>query len=235
MPSILDDAPRIALGPGSRQQPITKFALIGDVHAEDARLETAIALGRREGAEAILCVGDVADGFGDLGRTVELLARERVRTVRGNHDRWFLEGTMRTLLPVQHRGEHPEAEAAIRMLPPLLEVETIAGTLLLCHAVGDDDFSVIKAHTHDDEVREMSAWSRLVRAGRYRFMAAGHTHGVMVRTLDGITILNPGTLKRDRDPMTTVVDLRAGVMHLYDLSEPTRPAHVDSLPIEPSP
>lgn len=233
MGSILDDPPRIALGPGSRQKPLGRFALIGDVHAEDERLETAIALARREGAEAILCVGDVADGFGDLTRTVAILERERVRTVRGNHDRWFLEGTMRTLLPVQYRGEHPEAEAALRLLPPVLEVETIEGTLLLCHAVGDDDFSVVKHDTHEDTVREISAWTRLTRASRYRFMAAGHTHDAMVRTIDAITILNPGTLKRDKGPVTTLVDLRARAMHVFDLERADRPTLADVLAIPP--
>ena len=41
MPSILDDPPRIAIGPGSRQHPLARFALIGDVHAEDERLGAA--------------------------------------------------------------------------------------------------------------------------------------------------------------------------------------------------
>ncbi len=229
--SLLDALRRIATGPGSPEAPLARFALIGDVHAEDERLETAIALARREGAEALLCVGDVADGHGDLTRTVEILARERVIVVRGNHDRWFLEGAMRTLLPVQLRGEHPEAEESIARMPRVIEVATVRGPLLLCHAVGDDDFSVIKAHTHDDEVREMSAWTRVRRASRFRFMAAGHTHDVMVRALDGVTILNPGTLKRDKGPCTTLVDLRAGEMRVFDLADAARPTLADVVEI----
>ena len=221
--SILDDPPRIALGAGSRQQPLTRFGLIGDVHAEDERLALAVRLAHDEGAEAILCVGDVVDGFGDLDRTTEILERERVHVVSGNHDRWFLHGTMRTLAPAHHRGEHPSAEAAARLWPPVLEVETVRGTLLLCHAVADDDFTFLKEHTHEDEIRENAAWMRLVRAGRHRFMAAGHTHQAMVRILDDITILNPGTLKRDDLPRTSVVDLRAGTMRLFDLADPEAP------------
>ena len=219
MTSILDDPPRIALGPGSRARPLERFALIGDVHAEDERLETAIALARSEAVEAILCVGDVTDGYGDLDRTLAILEREHVRIVRGNHDRWFLADEMRTLLPAQTRASHPAVEAIVRLWPPMLEVETTHGTLLLCHAVGDDDFSVIKSHTHEDEVREMDAWRRLVHARRHRFMAAGHTHEAMVRTLDGITILNAGTLKRDKGPVTTIVDLAAGTMRVFDLAD----------------
>ena len=229
--ALLVDPPRIPHGPGSRERPVERFALIGDVHAEDERLETAIALARDQDAEMILCVGDVTDGFGDLARTVEILERERVTVVRGNHDRWFLADTMRTLAPVQHRAEHPRAEAAAKLWPVVLEVETVGGTLLLSHAVFDDDFSVVKSHTHEDEVREMGAWTRLLRAKRYRFMAAGHTHEVMVRTIDGITILNPGTLKRDKGPCTTLIDLRRREMIVYDLARPDRARRDRAIPI----
>ena len=87
----------------------------------------------------------------------------------------------------------------------------------------DDDFSFLKEHTHEDEVHENAAWMRLVRANRHRFMAAGHTHRAMVRSLDDITIMNPGTLKRDDMPRTSVVDLRTSTMRLFDLADVAAP------------
>ncbi len=45
--------------------------------------------------DAVLCVGDVVDGGGDADRCCALLSAAAVSTVRGNHDRWFLEDTMR--------------------------------------------------------------------------------------------------------------------------------------------
>ncbi|GAB4194854.1 MAG: hypothetical protein OHK0013_00530 [Sandaracinaceae bacterium] len=221
--SPYDDCPRLAVGPGSPARPLRRFALVGDVHAEDERLEAAVGLARAAGAEAILCVGDVADGFGDLERTVEILARERVIVARGNHDRWFLSGELRTLVPSQRRERCPRAAEAIRFWLPFVEVSTVRGLLLLCHAIGDDDFALAKPGHSDEEIRQQAAWARLRDAGRFRFMAAGHTHEAMVRTIDGITILNPGTLKRDDDPCTTFVDLEAGVMDVYDLADPTTP------------
>lgn len=231
VPSLLDDPPRITSGPGSPAQPLARFALIGDVHAEDVRLETFVALARREGAEALLCVGDVADGFGDLARTVEILAEERVHVVGGNHDRWFLANEMRTLLPIQLRDDHAAAAEAARFWPPILEVSTVLGPLLVGHGVADDDMAVLKPHTTLDEVRWIGAWRRLVTADRFRFLAGGHTHEAMVRTIDGITILNPGTLKRDRSPSSALVDLREGVMRVYDLEDERVPALRVSLPI----
>lgn len=231
MSNVYDDCPRIVSGPGAPDRPLARFALIGDVHAEDQRLEAAIAIAKREHVEAMLCVGDVCDGHGDLDRTIELLARERVIVVRGNHDRWFLTNELRTLRPVQLEIEHPAAREAARHWLPYLEVSTIRGPLLLCHAVGDDDMAVLKAHTGTDELRWTKAWARLRDAGRFAFVAAGHTHEPMVRVLDGITVLNPGTLKRDDQPVTAIVDLREGTMTLHDLSDPERPYVRETRPI----
>lgn len=91
--------------------------------------------------------------------------------------------------------------------------------------------AVLKPHTTLDEVRWIGAWRRLVTADRFRFLAGGHTHEAMVRTIDGITILNPGTLKRDRSPSSALVDLREGVMRVYDLEDERVPALRVSLPI----
>lgn len=231
VPSLLDDPPRITSGPGSPAQPLARFALVGDVHAEDERLASFLSLARSQQVDAILCVGDVADGFGDLARTVEVLARERVHVVTGNHDRWFLANEMRTLFPVQLRDEHAAAVEAARFWPPILEVDTILGPLLVGHGVADDDMAVIKPHTSLDEIRWIGAWRRLVTADRFRFLAGGHTHEAMVRTIDAITILNPGTLKRDKSPASAIVDLRERAMHVYDLADPRSPVLRASYPI----
>jgi predicted phosphodiesterase len=221
--NLFDDCPRIVSGPGAPDRLLARFALIGDVHAEDERLAAALAIAEREGVERLLCVGDVCDGHGDLDRTIALLEAHGVIVARGNHDRWFLRDELRTLRPVQLQAEHPAAREAVRLWLPYVELSTVRGPLLLCHGVGDDDFAVLKEHTSLDEVRSMSAWTRLRRAGRFSLMAAGHTHKAMVRAIEGLTVLNPGTLKRDDDPMCAIVDLRAGTMTLHDLVDPSRP------------
>jgi predicted phosphodiesterase len=201
------------------------------VHAEDERLQTALAYARQANVEHILCVGDVADGYGDLDQTMRLLALAKVLVVRGNHERWFLADELRTLRLVQFQDEHPEAAEAMRFWLPCIEVATVKGALLLCHAVGHDDFSVVKPHHTDSEVRAITAWQEMVQSGRYRFMAAGHTHEVMVRALDGITILNAGTLKRDDSPGFAILDLEAMTMQLFDLEDPHQAIPSSTFPI----
>ncbi|MCX7807641.1 MAG: metallophosphatase family protein, partial [Deltaproteobacteria bacterium] len=215
-----EDTPRIVKGPGSVLEPLARFALIGDVHAEDERLEAAIEIAEKEGVERVLCVGDVCDGHGDLARTVTLLESKKVIVVRGNHDRWFLRDEMRHLELVHHRADFPAVARIVGLWPPLVEFWTLWGWMLLCHGVGDEDMAAIDPAMPEDEVMQLPAWQRILSAQKYAIVALGHTHKAMVRSIASITVINPGTLKRDDDPCFGIVDLRRGSMQLYNLSVP---------------
>jgi predicted phosphodiesterase len=84
------------------------IGIIGDVHGEDVRLENALRFLEAQ-TENVFCTGDVVDGAGDVNRCCALLQEHGVVTVRGNHDRWLLEGSMRDLkeaTPVQELTEN---------------------------------------------------------------------------------------------------------------------------------
>jgi predicted phosphodiesterase len=89
----------IDMGTRSLREPsnVDRIGILGDVHAEDGLLERAIRELRARGAETILCVGDLADGQGDLDRCCDLLRQHDVLTVRGNHDRWLLSDLAKDL------------------------------------------------------------------------------------------------------------------------------------------
>src|SRR5436853_7065250 len=73
---------------------LRRIGIIGDVHGEDGALEAALnLLGGITGLDAILCTGDVPgkNGTGDLARCCDLLENAGVMTIRGNHDRWYIE------------------------------------------------------------------------------------------------------------------------------------------------
>jgi predicted phosphodiesterase len=70
--------PPIDLGPTRR------IGLIGDVHTEAVLLERAIRELHALGADVVFCVGDIANGRGDLARCCDLLQQWNVVTVRGN-------------------------------------------------------------------------------------------------------------------------------------------------------
>ena len=74
-----------------------RVGVIGDVHAEDALLRNALDHFSTSSIESILCTGDVVDGLGSAQKCCDLLQEYGVLAVRGNHDRWFAEGTFRDL------------------------------------------------------------------------------------------------------------------------------------------
>lgn len=191
------------------------FGAIGDIHAEDELLEAAIEHLHALGSDAILAVGDIVDGRGDLARTVKLLRDHRITCVRGNHERWFLEGHARGL-PHAHLRAEVDRETVnwLAALPPTWTAETVMGTLLLCHAVGDDDMIRLLP---DDDASALAANEPLQRVlgSGVEIMVCGHTHQPMVRTLFGLLVVNAGTLAST--PGFVHVDLERKAAQLFSL------------------
>ena len=228
----LDDLPRVVSGPGSAMHPLRTLGVLGDIHAEDRRLETAIAWLKERGVDRIVHVGDVCDGVGDLPRTLALLASNGVLGVSGNHERWFLSRAMRQLKDAQHIESYgPEVEQALRFLPPLLELSTVRGALLLCHAVGDDDMMVLKPDSILGFLVGTPAFDRLMRATRLRFVVAGHTHQPAVHPVGHLTWINAGTLKGDDQPVVTRIDFGSGRVEFASLRDATQVGEVTDHPL----
>ncbi len=201
---------------------LTRFGAIGDIHAEDERLAAALAHLRAQGTEKILSVGDIVDGVGDVNRTCALLRAPDVIAVRGNHDRWLLGNELRILVHAHQRDQVEDAAIEfLATLPPTRTLQTLAGDLLLCHAVGDND--MVRLH-EDDEGYALSSNDALTKVllSGVPFMVCGHTHHPMVRTISGLTVINAGTLHREFAPCFCLVDLAERVAQFYDIDDPRR-------------
>jgi len=194
--------------------PLTRFGILGDVHCEDERLGVALAELRSRSVDAILAVGDIVDGYGDVERTIALLIEDGVVAVRGNHERWFVKSEMRNSADAT-TALSETAALWIEGLPATREIETVRGTLLLCHGVGDDDMMMLRPdargyglQTALDPIRERDDLALVI---------GGHTHRRMVRSLPtGPTFINPGTLHRQWEAGFGLVDLDAGRVLFWD-------------------
>ncbi len=62
---------------------LRRVGAIGDVHAEDDALHTALCFLQKRDVDAIVCLGDIVDGMGDSDRTCALLRDAGVVCVRG--------------------------------------------------------------------------------------------------------------------------------------------------------
>jgi putative phosphoesterase len=195
---------------------LTRFGVLGDIHTEDVALETALELLRGERLDAILSVGDIVDGRGDADRTCALLREAGVIAVRGNHDRWFSRGTPLGM-PDDTRVLADEHRAWLAALPPSRRFETPLGGLLLCHGIGDDDMAVLRSSTDEYSLRWLESLHALQADPTVALMVGGHTHERMVRVLDGLTVINAGTLHRGYAQGFIVVELAAREVRCFDL------------------
>jgi putative phosphoesterase len=200
--------------------PVERLGVLGDVHAEDVRLAAAIAFLRAARVDAIACVGDVADGEGDVNRCCELLVECGAIAVRGNHDRWALGGVMRDLPHANAPGDlRGVSRFFLGALPRTRTLESVAGRVLVCHGLLDNDMQGV---TPDDEgyALEVNDELRALRARRdVSFVVAGHTHRRMVRRIDHLTLLNAGTLRRGDDPCVLVVDFARREALFHDVRD----------------
>jgi putative phosphoesterase len=189
-----------------------RLGVLGDIHAEHGRLEVALRFFVRERVDQVLFVGDVVDGAGDPSACFAMLDDAKALGVRGNHERWLVAGSMRTL-PDAHTHEHLDERALrlLRELPTTRSFDTPRGRLLLCHGVGDDDMQRLRPDDDDYSLRWNDPLQALLREGAYAFMVGGHTHERMVRSFEDLVVVNAGTLVRERDDAGIVVlDFEAG-------------------------
>jgi predicted phosphodiesterase len=223
-----------------------RLGLVGDIHAEDERLESALALFAKENVDRVLFVGDIADGLGDVDRCVRLLVGAGAIGVRGNHDRWLVADEMRTLKYAHSRNEpEPSTLAFLESLGATLEVDTPRGALLLCHGVGSNDMARLREDTFGYDLANSDELADLLRTNRYALAVGGHTHSRMIRKFSAsdlnlpgdasLVFVNPGTLARDATPCAAMLDLDANVVRYYELEEPERPfaSEVVPLPLAP--
>ncbi|MBC8104121.1 MAG: metallophosphoesterase family protein [Cytophagales bacterium] len=200
-----------------------RVGIIGDIHGEDDALEAVLAFLCSGGPlEALLCTGDLIAkrGAGNVERCCGLLDAARVRTIRGNHDRWYLENAGMRALPGDPAADlSPSCRAFLCSLPPTREFETPLGPLLLCHGVGDDDLLGVYPRGADADVFRMLEACGL--PGRFRLLVNGHTHERMVRALPGLTIVNAGSLCRGEEPGFLLADFETGTVCQFDLAPST--------------
>ena len=188
-----------------------RFGLIGDVHAEDRLLE--IALEHLQDVDAILCVGDIADGAGDIDRTVQLLRDPRVRAVRGNHDRWLMNGQMRDLPHATH-SMRDETRELLAQLPATLRIETVAGPLLLAHGLGSND--MIGVSDRYSLGFHLDGRTALGIDREIAIHVSGHSHQRWAERVLGLLAINAGTLLNREFGLVDLAEMQLQWLEIED-------------------
>ncbi|MEM7020722.1 MAG: metallophosphoesterase family protein [Pseudomonadota bacterium] len=193
-----------------------KVGVIGDVHTEDHFLNEALENMIAQGAKTILCVGDIADGPGDINRCCELLQQFEVFTVRGNHDRWLLANEVRNLEDATHLDDlTPDSLNFLQALPQTRYFDSPMGQVMLCHGLGTRDMAKVSPRDEGYALESNFELQDLIADDTVQLVINGHSHGPMVRDFDGLTILNAGTLLRKHRPGYVIANFSGGEVMRY--------------------
>lgn len=186
-----DHAPnqRHAMSP-SLSRAVEKIGVIGDVHGRFDALTRAVEALRAQQLDLLVCLGDIYDHTASTDDCCRLLDEQGILTIRGNHDRWFLEAAFRD--DKLRASVSPQALTFLENLPATKELTTAGGTVLICHGIGNNDLAHLPRAFPNAFVR------RAIRLGtlsaQHRMVLHGHSHVQESRRYRGIHFLSVGEL-----------------------------------------
>jgi putative phosphoesterase len=196
---------------------IKRVGAIGDIHAEDELLHKTLQFLNNQGLDVIVSVGDIADGSGNVNACCDRLKAEKVITVAGNHDIWLLCNQIRGIPEATQLSELSKSSRFfLELLPKTRQLETVAGLLLLCHGINENDMAHLTPYDYGDALEQESELQQLIHENRYRFIINGHTHYKMVRQFGQLRIINAGTLKWAHGSGFAVVDFEKRYVQFYE-------------------
>lgn len=206
---------------GAAALSIMRVALLGDIHANIEALNVVMQALSKERLDAIYHTGDVVGYCTDFGAVIELLRREGIRGVCGNHELMVL-GTIDTASSSQNAQcaiEWTRRRISVSELRHLAELpgRLLASGLVIFHAAPDSwDRNIsnvsVAAKAFDQLQRELCDWTVAVHGHTHRQRVFGWRDGEagLVHYGEGKLDIDPNArylvcpgsvgISRDRDP-----------------------------------
>jgi predicted phosphodiesterase len=201
-----------------------KIAVLSDIHGNSIALQAVLTdIEKQGGVEEYLILGDLVALGHDPVKVMQLLGElPRASYIRGNTDRYVVSSVQPGPSLSEIQNDLPRLEQRLRMvssmswtagavaatgylskleeLPLEMRLNLPDGTRLLAvHAApGTDDGLGVNPITPDPKLRELLAG---VEAD---LILVGHTHAPFDRRINGIRVVNPGSVSNPFPP-----DLRA--------------------------
>lgn len=174
------------------------LGVISDVHANVVALETVLEALRSQGADTIVCLGDIV-GYGPSpNETIDLLRREGIMCTLGAADERIAydfarrkrprEGVADTILEWTRGVIEPRNVEFLRALPVQHRLLTPAGRFRFFH--GTPETPGERLNLNQDPL----SLTRLLQRNRCSVLAAGGTHVPYFRELPAGAVLNPGSV-----------------------------------------
>jgi predicted phosphodiesterase len=201
--------------------PFNRMGVVGDVHACDERLSRLLGFLHDQSLDTVVCVGDIVNGPGDPNRCAALLQSHGVVTVRGNHDRWLLEGQPLPGANAQRLEDlTPSTLAFLRALPTSVELEAADGTqTLLCHGLGNNDMNGISDDDYGYALEANLDLQQLLSISGRRIVIKGHRHRPAVWRVGPLTLVDAGSLLDKCSSCGAIIDLSTGTVSMLAFTD----------------
>jgi predicted phosphodiesterase len=178
--------------------------MISDVHANLPALEAVLADIGQQSVDQIFCAGDLVGQGPHPNQVVSLIRKAGIPSILGNQEIEFRElGDRAQPNPKKHMlwtiaVLKRKNRKYLLGLPPDLQLEVEGVGILIVHGSPHGTFDTMHPSLTSETIR---AW---FPAGTRRpdVLVGGHTHVPFVRTVDGMLVVNSGTVGRpfDGDP-----------------------------------
>ncbi|AKB85499.1 metallophosphoesterase [Methanococcoides methylutens] len=177
-----------------------KLLIISDIHGNKAALDAVLSVPHDE----VICLGDLVDYGPDPAECIELIKKEDIPVIKGNHDNAVasrvdcgcgykykhLSTATREYTWDQLDDSHMEF---LRGLTMYIEKDLADKKMYFAHGSPRSMYEYIKPDTPEDEVLEM------IEGLEADFIVVGHSHLPFVRHVGDVTIINPGSVGQPRD------------------------------------
>lgn len=168
-----------------------KIGLISDIHADLNLLKMALDILQGQGAEKILCAGDLVDKGLDGDAVVALIRERQIPCVMGNHDRgadWNVNSLLRHFGP-----DHPQILTKdtldyLMRLEQMLTFEWLGKKIALAHGAPWSNWEYVYPNTAAD------TYKMILQEANADIVVLGHTHDPMQIKVGDAWVLNPGSV-----------------------------------------
>ena len=173
-----------------------KIGVLADAHGNAAALEAVIGAINAAAPDLVVNLGDLVSGPFDPAGSAELQMRSGFLTIAGNHERQLQDGSAGAFDVLARPLLTQEHWAWIRDLPTTLTL--CEGDVFACHgspAGGDLEYLLEDVRSGRAALdADAAIRPRLDGIGSAGLVLCGHTHTPRMVTVDGVLIVNPGSV-----------------------------------------
>ena len=198
-----------------------KLAIISDIHANLHALQAVWDDVKAQGPEAVYCLGDLVGYGAHPNETIEFIRERQIPTIMGNYDEGvgYEKGDCGCAYVTEEEKQDgkksidwttdqvtPQNKRYLRNLQEKIEFTVNGYKILLVHG------SPRRINEYLYEDRPERSLTRMLESIDANIMICGHTHNPYHRIVNGVHIINDGSVgkPKDGDPRACYASIELG-------------------------